>query len=83
MAHYAPGSQSRSIMAEKEQIARRLLSQGLSVTQICGQLRCSPYFVRRARAKAALGSSPEASRTFFDHGRIAVEQVRQSGDAWI
>jgi transposase-like protein len=38
-------------MAEKEQIAARLLSQGLTVTQICQQLRCSPYFVRRARQK--------------------------------
>lgn len=51
MSRYSPGSQSRSVMAEKEQIAARLLSQGLTVTQICQQLRCSPYFVRRARQK--------------------------------
>jgi hypothetical protein len=68
-------------MAEKEQIACRLLAQGLTVTQICGQLRCSPYFVRRARDKAA--SRTDSSITFFDHGRIAVETVRNSGDAWV
>ncbi len=81
MAHFAPGSQSRSVMAEKEQLACRLLAQGLTVTQICGQLRCSPYFVRRAREKAA--ARTEASLTFFDNGRIAVEQVRNAGDAWV
>jgi hypothetical protein len=68
-------------MAEKEQLACRLLTQGLTVTQICGQLRCSPYFVRRARDKVAARTS--ASLTFFDNGRIAVENVRNSGDAWV
>jgi DNA-binding NarL/FixJ family response regulator len=51
MARYAPGSQTRQALAEKEQLARRLLAQGLTVTQICQQLRCSPYFVRQARSK--------------------------------
>ena len=49
MARYAPGSQTRAALAEKEQIAHRLLAQGLTVTQICKQLRCSPYFVRQVR----------------------------------
>lgn len=51
MARYAPGSQTRQALAEKEQLAQRLLTQGLTVTQICKQLRCSPYFVRQARDK--------------------------------
>jgi transposase-like protein len=38
-------------MAEKEEIARRLLRQGLTTSQIAGQLRCSPFFVRRVRSK--------------------------------
>jgi transposase-like protein len=49
MARCGPGSQTREIMAEKERIARKLLAQGLTVTQICKQLRCSPQFVRQAR----------------------------------
>jgi hypothetical protein len=53
MAHYMPGSQSRPVMAKKEQLVHRLLEQGLTVPQICGQLRCSSFFVRRVRAKAA------------------------------
>lgn len=51
MAHYAPGSQTRALLDEKQRLAARLLSQGLTVTQICKQLRCSPYFVRQAREK--------------------------------
>ncbi|MBV9279707.1 MAG: hypothetical protein JOZ41_06470 [Chloroflexi bacterium] len=51
MARYAPGSQTREAMLEKERLAIRLLSQGLNVTQVCKQLRCSPYFVRQAREK--------------------------------
>lgn len=49
MAHYAPGSQTRETLREKERVAVRLLQQGLTVTQVCQQLRCSPYFVRRVR----------------------------------
>jgi hypothetical protein len=49
MARYAPGSQSRAVLDEKERLARRLLSQGLTTTQICTQLRCSRYFVQQAR----------------------------------
>jgi transposase-like protein len=52
MAHYAPGSQTRALLDEKERIADRLLKQGLTVTQICKQLRCSPHFVRQVRQKA-------------------------------
>jgi hypothetical protein len=52
MAHFAPGSQSRQLMAEKEEVCRRLLARGLSVTQISQQVRCSPHFVRRVRAQA-------------------------------
>ena len=53
MAHFAPGSQSRELMAEKERIAARLLTQGLTVTQISRQIRCSPHFVRQVRSKLA------------------------------
>lgn len=49
MARYAPGSQTRATLAEKQQVAERLLAKGLTITQICGQLRCSPYFVRQVR----------------------------------
>jgi transposase-like protein len=51
MSHYAPGSQTRALLDEKQRVAARLLSQGLTVTQICKQLRCSPYFVRQARER--------------------------------
>lgn len=51
MAHFAPGSQSRALMAEKERLAERLLAQGLTVTQVSQQIRCSPHFVRRVRSK--------------------------------
>jgi transposase-like protein len=40
-------------MAEKERVVRRLLSQGLTVTQISAQTRCSPHFIRRVRATAS------------------------------
>jgi DNA-binding CsgD family transcriptional regulator len=59
MARYAPGSQTRQALAEKERVATQLLRQGLTVTQICKQLRCSPYFVRQARGKLA-NHSPAA-----------------------
>jgi hypothetical protein len=36
-------------MDQKEEIARRLLLSGLSVSQISLQLRCSKPFVRRVR----------------------------------
>jgi hypothetical protein len=49
MAHYSPGSQRRSVMAEKEQLARRLIASGLLNSQIKLQLRCSDHFVRRIR----------------------------------
>ena len=67
MTHYAPGSQSRSLMREKQALARRLLAQGLTVQQICQQLRCSPSFVRRERdlhhalPEQASRAVPEAS----------------------
>lgn len=53
LTRYLPGSQSRAILDEKERLAIRLLSQGLTVTQISKQLRCSPQFVRQARARLA------------------------------
>ena len=55
MAHFAPGSQSRQVMAQKEEICARLLAQGLSVSQIAQQLRCSTHFVRRVRERAGTG----------------------------
>jgi hypothetical protein len=65
-------------MAQKEQLVCRLLAQGLTVTQICRQLRCSPFFVRRVREQAAARS--DSSLTFIDNGSMAVEQVRNTGD---
>lgn len=56
MAHYAPGSQTRAVLLEKQRIAERLLRQGLTVTQVCKQLRCSPHFVRQVRDKAVAQS---------------------------
>lgn len=56
MAHFAPGSQSRELMAEKERLAVRLLDQGLTVTQISRQIRCSPHFVRQVRSKRTTAS---------------------------
>lgn len=53
MARLAPQSQTRDLMKQKEDIARRLLAQGLTIGQICGQLRCSPTFVKRVRREAA------------------------------
>lgn len=52
MARYLPGSQTREVMEAKERIATRLILQGLTITQICRQLRCSPQFVRQVRARA-------------------------------
>jgi DNA-binding CsgD family transcriptional regulator len=51
MTRYSPRSQNRGLLHEKELVARRLLSQGLTVAQIAGQLRCSPQFVRRIRTE--------------------------------
>ena len=59
MAHYAPGSQTRALLDEKQRLAARLLAQGLTVTQICKQLRCSPYFVRQAREKTPAAPAEE------------------------
>jgi FixJ family two-component response regulator len=63
MAWRIPGSQSRTVMKEKEVLARRLIAQGLSNTQISVQLRCSTRFVRDVRAKMERegGSSVAAS----------------------
>jgi hypothetical protein len=36
-------------MAEKRELARRLLAQGLTTKQICAQLRCSVNFVHAVR----------------------------------
>jgi hypothetical protein len=36
-------------MAEKEEIAIKLLERGLTISQVAGQLRCSPFFVRKVR----------------------------------
>ena len=56
MAHFAPGSQSHAVLQEKQRIAERLLRQGLTVSQICAQLRCSPHFVRQVRQRVATNS---------------------------
>jgi DNA-binding NarL/FixJ family response regulator len=52
MAWRIPGSQCRTVMKEKEAIARRLIAQGLSNTQISAQLRCSTRFVRDVRSRS-------------------------------
>ena len=49
MTRYAPQSQTRALMRQKREIAQRLLACGLSITQVSQQLRCSRYFVQRAR----------------------------------
>lgn len=72
MARYGPGSQTRALLDEKERIASRLLGQGLTVTQICRQLRCSPQFVRQVRAKMAPPASEVAEKTREDSGSIAL-----------
>jgi DNA-binding NarL/FixJ family response regulator len=51
MGRCVPRSQTRALMAEKEQIALRLLQRGLTISQIAGQLRCSPFFVRKVRSE--------------------------------
>jgi len=56
-----PGSQSRAVMEEKEQVAIQLLAQGLTVSQISPQLKCSQAFVRRVRDQLRIreGDTPE------------------------
>jgi hypothetical protein len=49
MTQHVPGSRSRNQMAEKEQIARRLLRQGLTIGQVSVQLRCSRTFVSKVK----------------------------------
>lgn len=44
-------------MAEKERVAERLLAQGLTVTQISQQIRCSPHFVRQVRRKLSTSNT--------------------------
>lgn len=36
-------------MAEKERVARRLLRQGLTISQVMVQLRCSRAFVSKVK----------------------------------
>jgi hypothetical protein len=61
MSRYGPQSQTHTLMREKEELARRLLAQGLTVTQICQQLRCSTYFVRQARGHQPVQAYPAAT----------------------
>jgi DNA invertase Pin-like site-specific DNA recombinase len=49
MVAYAPQSRTRPLMEQKRAIARRLLAQGLTNTQIRAQLRCSAAFLRRVQ----------------------------------
>lgn len=53
MAHCMPGSQSKALLAEKEEVAIRLIGRGLTTAQIAAQLRCSTFFVRRIRRNLA------------------------------
>lgn len=52
MARYAPQSQTHDLMAQKQELAQRLLGRGLTITQIASQLRCSRYFVQQVRDRA-------------------------------
>jgi hypothetical protein len=61
MTRYAPQSQTPALMREKQELARRLLAQDLTVTQIRQQLRCSAYFVRQARDHLPVPAGPEAT----------------------
>jgi hypothetical protein len=61
MSRYGPQSQTHALMRQKEELARRLLAQGLTVTQICQQLRCSPYFVRQVRDHQPVRADPAAT----------------------
>jgi hypothetical protein len=45
-------------MQEKETYVRMLLSRGLTVHQISGQLRCSESFVRRVRKEQEACAQP-------------------------
>jgi transposase-like protein len=49
-------------MEEKRRIARTLLTRGLTVTQIAGQLRCSATFVRRVRREMEENATDRAVR---------------------
>lgn len=60
MGRYMPRSQSRAIMAEKEEIAIKLLNRGLTTSQVAAQLRCSPFFVRKVRTAMTEGGAAEA-----------------------
>jgi DNA-binding CsgD family transcriptional regulator len=48
-------------MAEKEEVAIRLLERGLTTSQVAAQLRCSPFFVRKVRNSLQASNSPEAA----------------------
>lgn len=60
MPRYAPQSQTDTVMREKEALARRLLAQGLTVTQICAQLRYNRQFVKQVRDRISV---PQDSKT--------------------
>jgi predicted transposase YdaD len=60
MTQHAGGSLSRERMAEKEQIAQRLLQQGLTIGQVATQLRCSRYFVSKVKKALAQDTSSVA-----------------------
>ena len=63
MGRYMPGSQSNAVMAQKRELAAQLLQRGRTTTQVAGQLRCSPFFVRRVRASMpGNAGSPVAER---------------------
>jgi DNA-binding NarL/FixJ family response regulator len=45
-------------MAQKRELARRLLAQGLSTKQVCAQLRCSVNFVHAVRKEIEGEAAP-------------------------
>lgn len=60
--NHVPGSQSRAVLREKEELAIQLLGQGLSVRQISIQLKCSETFVRRIRNDLRAAQETAAAR---------------------
>jgi DNA-binding NarL/FixJ family response regulator len=53
------GSQGREIMAQKRELARRLLAQGLTLKQIATQLNCSENLVRTVRREMEGEAAPD------------------------
>lgn len=69
--HGIPGSQQRSVLQEKENLARVLLGRGLTISQVAQQLRCSRQFVRRISKEELEKISPGRRADASDAARLA------------